>query len=166
MVYPNQNWDYHTFDVARDARNAETRIGSMMDSKDPNLKPFRDRGGKVIMFAAWEESAIPPRGLLNYYRSVADTMGGMEKTQDFARLFMPAGLGMCPGFMDPDSFDTQKAIEQWVEQGKAPNSILGKNKVSGQAHRTRPVCAWPQSAVYKGSGDTNEAANYSCGIRK
>ena len=166
MVYPNENWDYHTFDVARDARTAEARIGSIVDANDPNLKPFREHGGKVIMFAAWEEAAIPPRGLLNYYQSVVDTMGGLAKTQKFARLFMPAGLGMCPGFFDPDSFDTQKAIEQWVEQGKAPDTIMGKNKVGQVVHRTRPICAWPKVSIYKGHGDTNKAVNYSCGIRK
>ena len=118
------------------------------------------------MYAAWEEAAIPPRGLVNYYQSVVDTMGGLEKTRKFARLFMPAGLGMCPGFMDPDSFDTQKVIEQWVEQGIAPDTIMSKNKVGGVAQRTRSVCAWPKVAIYKGSGDTNNAANFSCGIRK
>ena len=166
MVYPNQNWDYHTFNPDRDARNAEARIGNMVDSKNPDLKSFRDRGGKVIMYAAWEESAIPPRGLVNYYQSVVDTMGGLEKTQNFARLFMTAGLGMCPGFSDPDSFDTQKAIELWVEQGKAPDTIMGKNKVGSVVHKTRPVCAWPKVAIYKGSGDPNDAANFTCGIRK
>lgn len=166
MVYPNQNWDYHTFDLARDARNAETNIGSMVDSKDPNLKPFMDHGGRVIMYAAWEEAGIPPRGLVHYYQGVVDTMGGLEQTQKFARLFMPVGLGMCPGFMDPDSFDTQKAIEQWVEQGKAPDLIMTKNKVGEVVHRTHPTCAWPKVAIYKGSGDTNDSANFSCGIRK
>ena len=166
MVYPNQNWDYHTFDLARDARNAEARIGSMVDSNNPNLKPFRDHGGKVIMYAAWDESGIPPRGLMNYYKSVVENMGGLEQTQKFARLYMPAGMGMCPGFGDPDSFDTQKAIELWVEQGQAPDAIMSKHKVGNVVHRTRPVCAWPKVAIYKGNGDTSGAANYSCGTRE
>ncbi|MBF8269715.1 MAG: Tannase/feruloyl esterase family alpha/beta hydrolase [Gammaproteobacteria bacterium] len=166
MVYPNQNWDYHTFELDRAARDAAARIGSMVDFSDPNLQPFRDRGGKVIMYAAWEESAIPPRGLVNYYQSVVDTMGGLEQTQNFAHLFMPAGLGMCPGFSDPDSFDSQKAIELWVEQGQAPDTIMGKNKVGDVVHRTRPVCAWPKVAIYQGNGDTNDAANFSCGMRQ
>jgi len=137
MVYPNENWDYHTFDVARDARTAEARIGSIVDANNPNLKP----------------------------QSVVDTMGGLKKTQQFARLFMPAGFGMCPGFFDPDSFDSQKAIEQWVEHGKAPDTIMGKNKVGDVVHRSRPVCAWPRVAVYKGRGDTNNAINFSCKIK-
>lgn len=166
MVYPNQDWDYHTFDLDRDTRYAETKLGSMIDSKDPNLKPFKDRGGKVIMFHAWEESAIPPRGLENYYKSVVESMGGLEQTQNFARLFMVAGLGMCPGFRDPDSFNTQLAIEQWVEQGIAPDTIMAKNKVGDVVHRSRPVCAWPKVAIYSGSGDTNDAVNFSCGIRE
>ena len=164
MVYPDENWDYHSFDVARDARNAETRIGALVDANNPDLKAFRDHGGRVIMYAAWEEAAIPPRGLLNYYRKVVKTMGGLDSTQKFARLFMPAGLGMCPGFFDADSFDTQKAIEQWVEQGRAPDAILGKNKAGQVVHRARPVCAWPQAAIYQG-GDSNEASSYRCGLR-
>ena len=165
MVYPDENWDYHSFDVARDARTAEERIGRVVDSNDQDLKRFQDRGGKVIMFAAWEEAAIPPRGLLNYYRNVVEAMNGLENTRKFARLFMPAGFGMCPGFFDPDSFDTQKAIERWVEQGEAPDFIMGKNKVGDVVHRSRPVCAWPEAAIYNGTGNTNDAASYSCRVR-
>jgi feruloyl esterase len=78
---------------------------------------------------------------------------------------MVAGLGMCPGFGDPDAFDTQLAIERWVEQGIAPDTIMAKNKVGDAVHRTRPVCAWPQAAIYQGSGDVNDAASFRCGTR-
>jgi len=166
MVYPGQDWDYHTFDLDRDTRYAEAKLGSMVDSSDPNLKPFNDRGGKVIMYQAWEESAIPPPGLVNYYKSVVETVGGLEQTREFARLFMTAGMGMCPGFSDPGSFDTQKAIEQWVEKGIAPDLILAINRTGEEVYKTRPVCAYPKVAIYKGSGDTNDAANFTCGIRK
>jgi feruloyl esterase len=166
MVYPGQNWDYHTFDVDRDTHFAEKKLGGMIDSMDPNLKPFKDRGGKTIMFTAWEESAIPPRGIMNYYRSVVETMGGLEKTQDFARLFMVAGMGMCPGFRDPGGFDTQKAIEQWVEKGVAPDTITSIMRTGTEVHRTRPVCAYPTAAIYNGSGDPNVAASYQCRVRE
>jgi feruloyl esterase len=166
MVYPGQNWDYHTFDVDRDTHFAEKKLGGMIDSMDPNLKPFKDRGGKTIMFTAWEESAIPPRDIMNYYRSVVETMGGLEKTQDFARLFMVAGMGMCPGFRDPGGFDTQKAIEQWVEKGVAPDTITSIMRTGTEVHRTRPVCAYPTAAIYNGSGDPNVAASYQCRVRE
>lgn len=165
MVYPDRNWDYRTFDIDRDTRHAERKLGASVDSKDPNLSAFRDRGGKVIMYQAWEEGAIPPRGLVNYYRAVTDTMGGLEKTQRFARLFMVAGLGMCPGFSDPGGFDTQAAIERWVEQKEAPDTILAMNRVEGKAVRSRPICAWPKAAIHDGKGDPNSAESYRCGAR-
>ena len=115
---------------------------------------------------------VPAQGMFyNYYKSIkliikSQVEDAVRLARLYARLFMPAGLGMCPGFMDPDSFDTQKAIEQWVEQGTAPDTIMGKNKVGEVVHRSRPICAWPRAAIYKGRGDSNNAVNYSGGIRK
>jgi feruloyl esterase len=54
------------------------------------------------------------------------------------------------------------ALEQWVEQGKAPDSIAASRVAGGKTERTRPLCAYPQVATYKGSGSTDDAANFTC----
>jgi feruloyl esterase len=54
------------------------------------------------------------------------------------------------------------AIEQWVEQGKAPDRIEASRVRDGKTERTRPLCPYPQVASYKGSGSTDEAANFVC----
>jgi feruloyl esterase len=125
------------------------------------------------MIASWNSMALPPRQLVEYYKSVEKTMGGPEKTQDFARLFAVPGSGGCPGFMmNTDDFKAYEAIEKWVEKGEAPEKIIFSHRDSGnrsagmgnpgKVFRTRPVCAYPKVAKYKGSGDINDAANFTC----
>jgi feruloyl esterase len=54
------------------------------------------------------------------------------------------------------------ALEQCVETIKAPDSIPAAHLTNGQPDRTRILCPYPQIATYKGSGDTNNAANMMC----
>ena len=100
-------------------------------------------------------------------------MGGREQTQDFARLFAVPGSGGCPGFMrNVEDYDAFEAIQQWVEEGKAPDRIIYSHRkgggqaagmgTPGEVYRTRPTCPYPQVAKYNGSGDINDAANFSC----
>ena len=163
MVFGDPNWDFRTFDVDRDTRLAEARTGKAIDAYNPDLKPFAKNGGKLILYQSWNEMAVPPRTIIDYYSSVEKAMGGPARTQDFARLFMVAGDGMCPGFGNAEDFSTLKAVEQWVEKGVAPDKIIMTHRDDQRkAFRTRPVCAYPKVAKYKGSGDPNDAANFTC----
>ncbi len=169
MVFQDLNWDWRTLDIDRDTRLAIERTGKYVDGNNPDLNPFKKSGGKIIMYESWNSTGLPPRELMEYYKLVEKTMGGPAKTQDFARLFMVAGSGGCPGFGNAADFDTFGAIQQWVEKGVAPEKIIythrgpGKGFTSpGQPYRTRPVCAYPKTAKYKGSGDPNDAANFNC----
>jgi feruloyl esterase len=165
MVFDNPNWDFRTFDVSRDTKLAEQKIGKLVVSHDPNLEPFKKHGGKLLLYESWDEAIIPPRGLLNYYKSVLATMGGEKETKDFLRLFMIPGMGMCPGFgMGAGStFNALDVIEKWRETGVAPDMIINTHKVDGVVDRTHPACAYPKVAVYKGSGSPYDAANFTCG---
>jgi len=92
-------------------------------------------------------------------------MGGEDQTRDFARLFMVPGMGMCPGFGYEEDFNTLKAIQDWVENGVAPEKINAVHRDGqGEVFRTRPVCAYPKVAIYKGSGDINNDANFTCSL--
>jgi feruloyl esterase len=92
-------------------------------------------------------------------------MGGLEKTEESVRLFMAPGMSHCAGGDGPNVFDMVSALEQWVEQNKAPQRVVASHNVAGQVDRTRPWCPYPQVAKYKGAGSTDDAANFVCSPR-
>ena len=123
-----------------------------------------ERGGKLILYNGWSDAGIPPRLAVDYYKSVVDKLGA-RAVKDSIRLFMVPGMGHCNGGDGTDTFDMQRAIEQWVEQGKAPDRIEASRVRDGKTDRTRPLCPYPQVAKYNGSGSTDESANFSCKAR-
>jgi feruloyl esterase len=163
MVKEDLNWDWHTFDVDKDTRQGIAKAGKAVDGNNPNLKPFKKAGGKIIMVGSWNSNALPSESYLEYYEQVEKTMGGPDKTQDFARMFMIPGSTGCPGFMaNQKDFDAFGALQKWVETGEAPESITFTQRDRGRVYRTRPTCVYPKLAKYKGSGDVNDAANFTC----
>jgi len=174
MVFQDPNWDFKTFDVDRDTRLGIERTGKYVDGNNPDLRPFKKAGGKIVLVSSWNSLALPPRQFVEYYKSVEKAMGGPEQTQDFARMFAIPGAGGCPGFMsNVEDFNSFDAMLQWVEKGKAPDKIIYSYRESGsrtaggmgsggKVYRTRPVCAYPKVSKYKGSGGVNDAANFAC----
>jgi tannase/feruloyl esterase len=181
MVFENASWDYKTFNVDRDVKVADDKTARILNSTDPNLKAFKNRGGKLILYHGWSDAAIPPQNTINYYDSVVSTMGRAEADQ-FTRLYMVPGMQHCYGGPGPSSFgqsgtvyqspadarhDVSVAIEDWVEKGVAPEAIIATKPVSDGdptkgALRTRPLCVYPLVARWKGSGSTDDAANFTC----
>ena len=90
------------------------------------------------------------------------TFGGAENVANSIRLFMVPGMNHCVGGDGTSSFDGLAALEQWVEQKKAPEQILGSHFTGNAVDRTRPLCPYPQMAEYKGTGQTDDAANFVC----
>lgn len=171
MVFQDPNWDFRTFDVDRDTRLAIERTSKYVDGNNPDLRPFKQAGGKLIIIASWNSMGLPPRQVVEYYKDVEKVMGGPEKTRDFARLFAVPGSGGCPGFMwNTEDFKAFEAMVDWVEKGIAPEKIIYSHReagsggmgAAGKVYRTRPVCAYPKVSRYKGSGDINDAANFTC----
>lgn len=165
LVFEDPNWDFHTFDLIHATKLAESKYGPVLDSHDPDLSAFKAHGGKLLMYSAWDETAIPPRGLIHYYQSVLDKMGGPTQTDDFVRLFMVAGMGMCPGFGTGGNgaFDALEVIEKWRETGVAPDKIIASHRAGGEVDRTHPACPYPKAAIYDGKGDPLDAASFRCG---
>jgi feruloyl esterase len=168
IVFENPNWDFRTFDVDRDTRLADSKDGASLNSSDPNLAAFKAHGGKLLIYESWDEAIIPPRSMIDYYDSVLAAMGGASKTNDFVRLFMVPGMGMCAGFGfgSDGTFDAMDVVQKWRETGVAPDKIINSHKVAGAVDKTHPACPYPQVAIYKGTGDTLDAANFTCGNPK
>jgi len=162
MVFNDPNWDYKKLNFDTDMATVDKIENGVVNAMDPNLKPFFARGGKMIQYHGWADQQIPSGSSVEYYQSVLDTMGGIGKVKDNYRLFMVPGMGHCGGGDGPSSFDMLAALEQWVEKGKAPDSIPAAHLTNGQPDRTRILCPYPQVATYKGSGSTDDAANFAC----
>jgi len=167
MVQQDPKWDWKSFSFA-DPKNfalmdeASQRLGPILDSTNPDLTAFKKLGGKLIMYHGWLDQNISPRNSVQYFESVQETMGGSQETHDFLRLFMAPGMGHCGGGPGPNMLDTLASLEQWVENAKAPDKIIATHSVNGNVDRARPLCPYPQSAKYKGTGDTNDPSNFIC----
>jgi feruloyl esterase len=178
MVFSDAAWDYKTFDVDRDVKLADKRMAEFLNSNDPSLKPFRARGGKLILYHGWSDAAIAPVNAINYYESVQKKMGSKD-ADSFVRLFMVPGMQHCGGGPGPNVFgqsgagapgdadhDIGAALEKWVEGGIAPEKMIATKYIGEKAEsgvlRTRPLCAYPKIARYKGSGSTDDAASFEC----
>ncbi|MBZ5675445.1 MAG: tannase/feruloyl esterase family alpha/beta hydrolase [Acidobacteriia bacterium] len=162
VVFKNPAWDWKTFDFDKGIALAEQPENAAMNATDPNLKPFFAHNGKLLIYHGWADSNVAPLNTIKYYKSVEDTFGGASKTSNNMRLFLEPGMGHCGGGEGPNVFDKVGALEQWVEQGKAPEKIIASHSTAGKVDRTRPLCPYPQVAKYKGSGSIDEAANFAC----
>jgi feruloyl esterase len=154
--FQNADYDWKTFDLDRDMPIINGKVG-FVDAVDPDLRAFKARGGKLLLYAGWGDTTITPENTVLYYRNLLAEMG--EDQGDFVRLFMVPGMAHCRGGAGPSSFDTIGTIERWREEGSAPSQIMGRNPQSGL---TRPLCPFPQFAKYKGTGDLADAANWAC----
>jgi len=177
FVFGKSDWDYKTFNVDAALKAANERTAQALNATDPDLKAFKARGGKLVLYHGWSDAAITPLNTIDYYESVIKKMGQTD-VDSFVRLYMVPGFQHCFGGPGPDSFgavydlkfdDPQHSVdaslEQWVEKAAAPSMIIAskfEGEDSKHAKMTRPLCPYPQAAKYRGSGDPNDAANFEC----
>jgi feruloyl esterase len=132
----------------------------MINATNPDLSKFKAHGGKLLMYHGWGDSLIAPQNAINYHTSVLNKMGA--KQDDWYRLFMVPGMQHCRGGEGPNQFNVVAVMERWREQGVAPAQIIASHLTDGNIDTTRPLCPYPQAAVWNGKGSTNDAANFSC----
>jgi feruloyl esterase len=139
------------------------QYGAVIGTDNPDLTAFRDRGGKAILWHGWADQLISAEGSVDYYKRVQEKMGGAKKTSEFARLFMAPGVGHCGGGAGPGPYGQLDALRAWVEDGKAPETLAAARRdQAGAITRSRPLCPYPLVARYKGSGSTDDVANFTC----
>lgn len=156
----NPVFDPFGFDADADpARFRE--FGRLADATSVDLSSFKARGGKLMIYNGNSDPLFSSKDIARYYESLATANGG--NASDFARLFLVPGMGHCSGGPATDGFDPLTAVQAWVEQGVAPDALLAKaGPFTPWPGRTRPLCAHPKVAVYKGSGSLEDAANFAC----
>ncbi len=178
FVYEKPDWNLKGFAVDAALKMAEEKTGDALNAINPDLSAFQKRGGKLILYHGWDDPAIPALNTVNYYESVLTKMGA-KNADSFVRLYMVPGMQHCAGgpgatsfggvgylIFDDPSHSVDASLEQWVEKGTAPGTIIASKHEPGNWQHTvmtRPLCVYPQEAKYKGSGDTNDAGSFVCG---
>ena len=158
-VPPQPGYDYRTFDFDRDPHMLDA-WGRKVNATNPDLSAFRARGGKLLMTYGWADQVLEPLEGVEYYEKAVTRNG--PRTAEFFRLFMVPGMTHCSGGNGTDRFDSVSAIIDWVEKGKAPDSMLATHMQGDRTVRSRPLCPYPEVARYPGHGSIDDAASFSC----
>jgi hypothetical protein len=169
----NRTFDWTTVSMHTYADVAQQGSRNIADVTDTfgDLDEFRTHGGKLLTFVGMNDQLIMPQGVLHYYRQMAEryddgrlgTHGDdFDGVQKFYRLFRGPGVAHCAGGAGPQPQGLFDALVNWVENKQPPKTINATVSSGGVVTRSRPLCPYPQTAIYKGSGSTDDAANFSC----
>ena len=162
FVFDDPDWDYTRYDFSN-WREAVAETAAILNATDTDLSAFRDAGGKIIYWTGWSDLALAPLGTIDYYERLE---AGDPAARDYARLYMLPGVLHCAGGPGPDRVDWVEAIRAWVEEERAPERLLvSKLDEGGQPTITRPLCPYPQVAVYDEAGDPNDEASFACAVQ-
>lgn len=191
-TYENADWNWRTSNLHDALVLSDAKVAPYVNSYNPDLRTFRDHGGKLIQYHGWGDAAVAPQDSINYYMKVSKFLAdypdpreqGSQPIESFYRLFMVPGMSHCWGGAGTGSFgnevfpaegvpqdadhDIVLALDRWVVDGIAPDRIIATRtkdrppSIATPEPMTRPLCPYPQLSHYKGSGSTNDAANFEC----
>jgi feruloyl esterase len=142
-------------------KQVDSTFAEAMPRDPAKLLPFAQQGRKMIMYHGYSDPRITPFRTSLFYEEFAKLRGNYVKAQDNVRLFMVPGMYHCSGGPGPSQFDTLTALENWVEHGVPPDGIIA-TAAPDATRRSMPLCMFPEQAEYRGTGDVNDAANWSC----
>src|SRR5687767_5360312 len=113
VAYNDPKWDAAGFDLDRDLKVVDEKVGSIVNAINPDLRAFKARGGKLILYHGWNDTAISPGNAIDYYTSVLKRMGGRQ--DDFVRLYMAPGMNHCGGGVGPNQINWMRSEEHTSE---------------------------------------------------
>jgi hypothetical protein len=160
LVFKDTSWDFRKFDYDKDVVRAMETASAILDVPPNGLDTFFAGGRKLVLSHGWADGLIPAENTVAFYNDLTKHLGA-KKSAEGTRLFMIPGMGHCAGGPGPFMFNAISTVDQWVETGRAPERIVVSNPPNAPA-RTRPICPWPQQAVYSGSGSTDDEKNFKC----
>jgi len=140
-------------------------IPALADATDPDLSGLARQDTRLLIYQGWSDPLIIPEPIIDYYEQAAELAGGWQQLQQHARLFMVPGWGHCweKPSAAPDDFDPLLELEQWVEQGRAPDFMVVRQRDASQGEeRSRPICSYPAVARLKAGGDPDKFDSYQC----
>jgi feruloyl esterase len=158
FVFDDPTWDYSKYDLTNWARDT-ARTASVLNATSPDLDAFKARGGKLIVWHGWADPALTAIASIRYHDEVH---ARDPQAPAYMRTFLLPGVLHCSGGVGPDTVDWVEAIVSWVERGSAPDRPVARKLTNGAVTRSRPLCPYPQKAVYSGSGSTDDDANFVC----
>jgi feruloyl esterase len=162
--------DIDHFDFNRDYPPFKSELSPLLDATNANLRPFANRGGKLILWHGWADPGLPPLRTVEYFHRVRATMGA-KNADTMMRLFMVPGVQHCLGGPGPNAFgqfaapsrsenpreDLSLALERWVETGNAPEDVLARHTTNPFApaldstvaatDKAELICAYPKIAT-------------------
>lgn len=163
IVFQNPQWDYKSFDYDKDLASAFRAAADILDVPSSGLGKFFAAGGKLLLSHGWSDGLIPADNTVDFYKSMTASLDAKTAAAS-VRLFMVPGMGHCGGGDAPHGIDMLGAIDRWVETGRAPDKLIA-TRPQGEKPLSRPVCPYPQVAVYKGSGSTDDADSFECRVK-
>lgn len=174
IVFGDPAWDLSKMNFDKDVAFGAEKARGIIDAS-ADMTAFEKSGGKLILWHGWGDAALTPLGTIQYYENIRSKVGP-KKSDDFMRLYLAPGMAHCLSGPGPNDFDMLSKLEEWVENGQAPKEVIASKYAvdyarllgfpPGEPLRTRPLCPYPQTAQYKGSGSTDDAGNFSCVVPK
>lgn len=158
LVFNDPEWDYTRYEL-NGLKKDGAQAAAYLNATDPNLDAFKAHGGKMILWHGWADSGLTPLASIRYHEQV---YARDPNASDYFRTFMLPGVLHCSGGVGPDVVDWPSVIDQWVENGNAPDRVIARKVANGQTTQTRPLCAYPKKAEYTGSGSTDDEKNFVC----
>ena len=158
LVFGDAKFDYASYEFD-DFERDTAELSAIADAVDPNLSGLRNAGGKLILWHGWADPALTAYASIDYYESVKKQDPGADA---YMRFYTLPGVLHCSGGPGPSQVDWLGAMEAWVERNEAPGDLTAAKVVDGKTTLTRPLCVYPERAVYNGSGDPNEASSFTC----
>jgi feruloyl esterase len=164
------DWDWRQFDFDHQDTLFTQKLAGMVNATSPDIDTFRAHGHKLLIYHGWADWLVAPQESINYYNAVLARAKGDPAVDQSVRLFMVPGMAHCGGGPGATHFDALGAVVDWVEHGVAPDRIIATtltptDSSGATVNPQRPICPYPSTAKYQGSGSTNDPSSFVCTVR-